>query len=152
MLSQMAWHARIWVRCVQASKGGPELSLTYAALDMLEQLSSPAEKLAGPELREGVDQPEPSSKVSTDMDSICEARSLPDSHSPLGSATSSLSHRYMLGVLSWPSVFLGSCSPRLLPALGQSHTGLSCALLQVLLRCLNLASAADMISALPCGI
>ena len=81
-MSQMAWHARLWVQCVQGSREEPDVGLTYAALDMLEQLSSPAEKLAGPELREGMDRAEPSSKVSTDMDSICEARSLPDSHSP----------------------------------------------------------------------
>lgn len=114
-----------WVRSVQDSRKGSDESLTYVTLDMLEQLSSPAEKLAGPGAPEGADLPEHSSKVSTDMESICEARTLPDSHSPLSSAISSLSHRYMLGVLSRPGVMLMICSQRLSPVLkkapGQGH-------------------------------
>ncbi len=93
----------IWVQCMQGSKEVLDEGLTFATLDMLEQLSSPAEKLAAPGAQDGVEHPGHSSKASTDMESICEARTLPDSHSPLSSATSSLSHRYMLGVLSRPS-------------------------------------------------
>ena len=92
--------------CLQGSKEVLDEGLTFVTLDMLEQLSSPAEKLAVPGAGEGAEHPEHSSKVSTDMESICEARTLPDSHSPLSSATSSLSQRYMLGVLSRPSVLL----------------------------------------------
>ena len=98
---------------MQGSKDVPDEGLTFATLDMLEQLSSPAEKLAAPG-QEGAEHPEQSSQVSTDMESICEARTLPDSHSPLSSATSSLSHRYMLGVLS---ALLMPCTASLLPSL-----------------------------------
>ena len=130
-MGQQAWHVGSWVRLVQGSGKGSDESPTYVTLDMLEQLSSPAEKLAGPGASEGADLPEHSSKVSTDMESICEARTLPDSHSPLSSATSSLSHRYMLGVLPRPLAMLTTCSRSLSPVLikapGQIHIGLSCA-------------------------
>ena len=72
--------------CVQSSKKASEDSLTHATLDMLEQLSSPAERSAGlgllPELGPSNGQPGHSSKVSTDMESICEAKMLPGSPSP----------------------------------------------------------------------
>lgn len=70
-------------------------SLTCATLDMLEQLSSPAERLPGTEsVRPGTGQPgESSNGVSTDMESICEAKALPGSLSPLSSAPSSHSRR-----------------------------------------------------------
>ena len=38
----------IWVQCMQGSKEVLDEGLTFATLDMLEQLSSPAEKLAAP--------------------------------------------------------------------------------------------------------
>lgn len=83
--------------CVQSSKKASDDSLTHATLDMLEQLSSPAERSARlgplPKLCPSNGQPGHSSKVSTDMESICEAKMLPGSLSPLSSAPSPLSLR-----------------------------------------------------------
>ena len=83
---------------VQSTKKALDDSLTHATLDMLEQLSSPAEKLPGTEsVRPGTGQLGQSSNgVSTDMESICEAKMLPGSLSPLSSAPSSHSLRCSL--------------------------------------------------------
>ena len=84
--------------CAQAGKKRSEDSLTHATLDMLQQLSSPVERPLGGRPRQGPAQrdarrPGHSSKVSTDMESICEAKVLPGSLSPLSSAPSAHSLR-----------------------------------------------------------
>ena len=100
--------------CVQSSKKASEDSLTHATLDMLEQLSSPAERSAGlgllPEQGPSNGQPGHSSKVSTDMESICEAKMLPGSLSPVSSAPSPLSLRCPASSAQTPSSRSVCCS------------------------------------------
>ena len=90
--------ARLACAYMQAGKKRSDDSLTHATLDMLQQLSSPVERSVGGGPQKGpvqrdVRRPGHSSKVSTDMESICEAKMLPGSLSPLSSAPSAHSLR-----------------------------------------------------------
>ena len=99
LINEPEWWVKLKGWAQESKKKTTDDSLTHATLDMLEQLSSPAEKLGGPgqagDLRAGPGQPGHSSKVSTDMESICEAKALSDSPSlsPLSSGPSSQSRR-----------------------------------------------------------